>query len=361
MQMKRSHLPATDRSAGVSENIGAMLMISLVVAAVALVGVFVFSQPTPQTIPNINFMTGTDAKNNLYLYHNGGDTLKQGDFSVLVDGVNTPYSVPGGEWSLGKNVVIPLTGSPKTHNIAIVYNSTGSGSIVLRSASSSNISSLPGTISGDIIPAPTYPPVIITSDLVQNIGNNSVNYYRDGGTVISGGFIQFNITKINSTMFYKPTASSNPVIVQLDVGNVVKITPSVSSTLPPSLRVFGIGDQIWELTSENATLSITNRSGGDFNPGLVPITHTWVTGYKDILSTLVISPSSPLPTNFTELVLNRYSSYDASQRFSSQIINSTSPLAATISNAGPTTTGIFVLQYDSKTKTTYFVGNGTVS
>ncbi len=335
-------------------------MISLVVLAIAIISMLLFSQPTPQKIPNINFMTGSDNSNNLYLYHNGGDTLKQGDFSVLVDGTIKPYTISGGgnEWSLGQNLI--LTGVPSgAHNVAIIYNATGSGGVVLRSASSSVIAASV-TTNPDALSRTTYPPVISVSQLMQNMTNNSVNYYQEGGMQILSGSIQFNITKINSTIFYTPSAASSPVMVPLAIGNNVAITPFVGSGFSPGVRAFGIGDQIWELTAEKATLSITNRSGGDLNLGAVAINNTWVTGYKDLRSTLAIS-GSPGTYNI-ELVVNRYPSDAKSQTFSSQIWNrTTTAVTTTINNVGPTTTGIFVLQHDNRTKSMYFVGSGTVT
>jgi hypothetical protein len=354
-----------DAMDAVSEIIGAVLMVSLVALAATIIAMLLFSQTSPQEIPNINFMTGSDNNDRLFLYHNGGDSLVQGSFSIVVDDtIRNDYTISDGgdEWSLGKNLI--LTGVPAgSHTVAIVYNGTGTGSVILRSASASALQS-PGAYNPDYRPRSTYPSVISIPHLMQNLTNNSVNYYRAGGTRLSGGYLKFNVTSPNSSMFYQPDASSSPVLVQLDVGNVVHITPYVVTIPDPfsqNIRVFGIGDQIWEIAADNATLVITNRSAGDFNPGRVPITHTWVTGYKDFESTLTIAPGSPAGAHYTQLVLNHYPSYDASQTFSSQIINATSTSVATIQNAGPTQTGLFVLQYDNRTRSTYFVGNGLVS
>ena len=85
---------------GVSEVIGSIMLISLVVLAVAIVGVGILSQPPPvqtqylDTIPGINSDT-------LYLYHNGGDALYPGDFFVRVDGLDyysDSLSIQGGDW-----------------------------------------------------------------------------------------------------------------------------------------------------------------------------------------------------------------------------------------------------------------------
>ncbi len=117
---------------GVSEVIGAILLISIVIAAVAIVGVFLFSLNTPQEIPSINFMTGSDNSNRLYLFHNGGDSLTKGCFSVIVDGVmRNDYTISDGSnvWSLGTNLILSGVSSSVPHNVAIIYNNTESGGV----------------------------------------------------------------------------------------------------------------------------------------------------------------------------------------------------------------------------------------
>jgi len=86
MKTNKMSSAVPDSASGVSELIGAILMITVVIAAVAIIGIFLLSQQTPQEIPNINFMTGTNAAGTtLYLYHNGGDSLEKGQFAVVID------------------------------------------------------------------------------------------------------------------------------------------------------------------------------------------------------------------------------------------------------------------------------------
>jgi hypothetical protein len=336
-----------DSNAGVSEIVGSMLLISLVVAGVAIVAVVLFSQSSPQDVPNVNFMTGTNSPPTLlYLYHNGGDTLTSGQFTVIVDGVSKPYTISGGgnQWSLGKNLIVPITGAPG--NVAIVYNISGSGGVVIHSASANVAAS--GTVSPDIITGLTYPPAVDIMQLMENVTNNTINFYRENGTLIQpGGYLQFTVSGTNSTMY--TTSSTVPVV--LNPGDIVTVTPD---SVSQGMKVFGVGDQIWELTSEKATLSITGRS---VYTG--PIIHSWITGYSGMRSELNLSTASSPGLYFTELALNNYPSYERSQTFSSQIINGTSSRSILISGARPNAIGMFVLQFDNKTKSTYFVGSAS--
>ena len=346
--MKPSRKTRIDTSSGVSEIVGSMLLISLVVAGVAIVAVVLFSQSSPQEVPNVNFMTGTNNPPTfLYLYHNGGDTLTSGQFMVLVDGVAKPYTISGGgdRWSLGKNLIVPITAAPG--NVALVYNVSGSGGVVIHSASA-NVASVSGPVSPDIVTGISYPPAVDITQLMANVTNNTINYYRENGTLIQpGGSLQFTVTRANSTMY----TTSATVPVALNPGDVVTITPD---SVSQGMRVFGIGDQIWELTSEKATVAISNQP---VYTG--PIIHSWITGYTNLRSDLNLSTASSPGLFFTEFAVNNYPSYERSQTFSSQIVNGTSSRTILISSARPDSIGLFVLQFDNKTKSTYFVGSAS--
>ncbi|RQD80950.1 MAG: type IV pilin, partial [Methanocalculus sp. MSAO_Arc1] len=78
-------MPGTD---AVSEVIGSIMLISLVVLAVAIVGVGILSQPPPVQTQYLDAIPGLSETKGLFLYHSGGDALFPGDFFVRVDGVD---------------------------------------------------------------------------------------------------------------------------------------------------------------------------------------------------------------------------------------------------------------------------------
>jgi hypothetical protein len=363
----------SDPETGVSELIGAILMISIVVGAVAIIGVLLISQTSPQKIPNVNFMTGTDDSGNMYLLHNGGDTLVRGCFTVVVDNrIRNDFTIPDGDpnvWSFGKNLVIPPDASSlpssSPHTVSITYNATG-GAVVLRSANSSIVMTSSTLVSNPDYIA-SYPPVVSVPIMMQNVTGASIDFYREGGTTIPYGpgyYIQFNITKKNSSLWYGPSGLTPGQSFALNEGSRITIIPypDLTSTFAqPGISAFGIGDQIWELAAQNATVIIVNQSGNQdvtsLNSGKpIAINHTWITGYKDFQSTLGLTTSG---TYFTELVTNHYTSSSLSQNFTSQRINTTSSLVIVIDKVQPTSAGVFVLQYNYNTGRTYFAGNST--
>lgn len=317
-----------DHSAGVSELIGAVLLITIVVMAVSIIGVMLLSQQAPQKIPNINFMTGTNAAGDqLYLYHNGGDTLTSGEFAVVLDGQTqrTDYSISDGSsnWSVGKNLVLSITKRPNT--VAIVYTSGGSGAILLRSVSLSNVS-LSQNIKPDTTPTVSegsscsdyicndVADIINSSHFIeaikQNVSSTSINFYKNSllptgvqtgvptGSLKSGSYLELKVTDGTgkSQIVYQPQGKSD-VLLTFNNTDRVRVTINASS---PNFIIFGIAPQIWEMAVKNADLTIT-RSGGVptiSEPG-VNISHTWIANYIVYDSTLEIDTAGSSITTLT--------------------------------------------------------------
>ena len=76
----------SDNSSGISEVIGAILLISVVVLAVAIIAVGLFSQPLPKKIPDARFITEIK-DNTLTIYHDGGEPLYRGEFFIKVNNI----------------------------------------------------------------------------------------------------------------------------------------------------------------------------------------------------------------------------------------------------------------------------------
>ena len=379
MQLNRVNHQVSDNTAGVSEIIGAILLIMIVVAAVALIGVVLFSQQTPGEIPNINFMTGTDNSGNLYLYHNGGDALKKGEFAVRVDGVIKPYTISDNSdtWSLGTN--LKVLGVPSgTHSVAIIYNGTsGAESSVLRSSSSSS-SVFYGTINPDTLPssvgssggcagyingsnpqdvvdfildnpsligdAMNQSPSTVGPVIADVIITNSTNYFRKSGTDLDQYTrIQLEITGSESTFSYGTTSVKN-----LEVGDIIVITQAMSN--PDSWKIFGLGDQIWEFSADGVWVDWKKQSTGLWTntsrAGTTSLYHTWITGYKDIGSTLTIRTNGN--DDYQALV------YNGVKQFEGLSISANDDVV--IRNIRPVGIGLLTLEYDHNTNTVYFIG-----
>lgn len=117
---------------GVSETIGAVLLIALVVTAIAIVGVMLLSQPQPQKIPALDAVISTSG-NTLQITHNGGDILQKEEIMILVDGVDRTADFLKGtdpSWqSFSTGESLTLTPSSPA-SVRIVYNHAGSTAVL---------------------------------------------------------------------------------------------------------------------------------------------------------------------------------------------------------------------------------------
>ena len=100
------------RDGAVSEIIGAILMVSLVILAVMIISVTILSQPPPEDIPQVTALAD-NSSNKVYLYHTGGDSLQPYELRVMVNGEQVPFSLADNEswpWSAGKTLIADTPG-----------------------------------------------------------------------------------------------------------------------------------------------------------------------------------------------------------------------------------------------------------
>lgn len=120
----------TENETGVSEMMGALVLISVIAAAVGIVGVGVLSQPPPQKIPAIS-VDITAIGNIVYIRHEGGDLLPKNEFNIILDGVDKTDSfniLDGPEgwstWTPGETLYYSVpSGQSVPVSVQIIYNS----------------------------------------------------------------------------------------------------------------------------------------------------------------------------------------------------------------------------------------------
>lgn len=366
------------QDSAVSEAIGTILLVALVVAVVALVATFLFSLPTPEEIPNVNFMVGTDTRNppTLYLIHNGGDILKSGTFSVYVDGVSKAYSVAeGGDlWSLGRTLKVPLSAGEIPKKVIIVSGPPGGTSSVIGSSSAGSQVSLGDVAPDNLFKASINPlvcvnksdPQAVLSVVLENVsvigaamnqspatvgpvianvvGANSINFYKQRNVELTDNnsntyYFRFNVTKAGSSISVTGyTPNPKPLLV----GDIVTIYLRSNTA---NFKAFGLGDQIWEISASGVNVELKHGATPDAQSPQTntQVTHAWIKGYEDLGSTLRIQTSG---SGGTSLVVN-----------GTQIINGDDSSTVIITNIRPVGVGLFVLEADNNAKIVYFVGN----
>ena len=121
------------RESGVSEVIGAVLLISIGVTAAAVIGVAVLSQPTPVNIPALDAIISS-VGHTIQIYHNGGDTLQSSAIQILVDGTVEPFQKGTDSswqsWSIGETLTYVDPNPNGAKSVQIVYTGASSPAIL---------------------------------------------------------------------------------------------------------------------------------------------------------------------------------------------------------------------------------------
>ena len=132
---------------GVSEIIGAILLVSLVILGAMIVAVLFLSQPPPQEIPQVNAIAGNNTTH-IFLLHDGGDPLTPLETVIRIDGRADPVpagdiellredgtveesSWLSGEWSVGKTLRIKDDQPPQS--VSLIYSGGSSQALLLTS------------------------------------------------------------------------------------------------------------------------------------------------------------------------------------------------------------------------------------
>lgn len=123
-------------SNGVSEIVGAILLISLVVIAISIVAVIIISQPPPEDIPKLNAIA-ENRSNTIYIIHSGGEPLQQASLKVIVNGHESPSAIEGDgdwPWSAGEILKVTYPGPRMPEHLEVMYERGSTQAIIFRAS-----------------------------------------------------------------------------------------------------------------------------------------------------------------------------------------------------------------------------------
>jgi len=297
------------KECAVSEIIGSIMLVSIVVIAVAIVGVVLWSQPPPEKIPVLSAGIANQSCK-VTISHTGGDTLENATFSIFVDGNDQTANFNKGgtpgtwtSWGIGETLVYnptPCTPSQIPRTVQIIYTG-GNGALILSSAHFENIPSggLPVTTTTTPVTTTTTPvppgPVTASFTGSPTSGNKplAVQFtdastgpvtswswtFGDGGTSIAQSplYVYLNAGTYSVSLTVSNGTGSN-TLTRTNYITVSTPAPTVTSIMPNT----GI---------RGNSISITNLAGSNFVSGAtVKLTRT---GDPDIGATgvTVVSPT----------------------------------------------------------------------
>ncbi len=131
-----------EHDAAVSEIIGAVLLIALVVAGGVMVGVAIFSQPIPNQVPKVQIVIGADENGTVTLVHNGGEALNPGQYRVYLNQtlwnksyVNNISRAETTAWTVGNSLTLRESDANLTESVTVEYMGS-SGNVTITSVRS---------------------------------------------------------------------------------------------------------------------------------------------------------------------------------------------------------------------------------
>ena len=220
----------------VSEIIGTVLLISIVVLAGSIIAVTFFSLPQAQKIPSVSALISNQSQM-VFIKHVGGDSLPKGTYEILVDGadVTSGITTPS-TWSIGNTLTYTKPGTTPPSIVQVVY--TGSGSPIIIAVSYFGMLSTVGKgiymitasagTGGSISPAGAVP-VAYDTNQTFTITNNT-GYFIAGVSVdgvSSGSISTYTFTNVTGSHTISATFAQNPVITA-SAGTGGTITPNGS-------------------------------------------------------------------------------------------------------------------------------------
>jgi hypothetical protein len=228
--------PVRNQDYAVSEVIGTVLLISLVVLASAIISVAIFSQPQAQKIPSLSALISNQSQK-VFIKHVGGDALPNGTYEILVDGtdVTSGIALPA-LWSIGNTLTYTKPGITPPSIVQVVYTGAGSPAIIAVSyfgtlpAGGKGIYLITASTGagGSISPAGAVP--VLSGANQTFIITNNTGYYLSGIWVdgVSNGMVpSYTFTNVTNSHTILASFAQNPVITA-SAGTGGTITPNGS-------------------------------------------------------------------------------------------------------------------------------------
>ncbi|HVP94564.1 MAG TPA: type IV pilin N-terminal domain-containing protein [Methanoregulaceae archaeon] len=306
--MKQFLNPEVQKNSGVSEVIGVIILVSLVVLAFGIISLVLVSQPQKEQIPEIttviaNITNSTTAQNFVYITHSGGDSLKTGQYRIFINHIDRTSKITSingdngdSNWNAGETLVVPL-GNETPALVQIYYQGATTTDLLVEHTLQ------PGV---EYSPAPTQPGAMVTAITPNSaITGDSVSITNLGGSGFQSGasvkLTQSGSPDISATSVN--VISSNQITCQLNLAgaaagswNVVVTNPDMQTgTLMNGFTVLSLPPAVKAITPSSGNrgtiVAISNIQGTGFQSGAT--VKLIQTGQQDIIASgvTVVSPT----------------------------------------------------------------------
>jgi PKD repeat protein len=161
-----------ERESALARNIVLALILSLAIIVIAVVIVIILFPPEPEAVPV--FSANAERSGTLvYLYHDGGDQLKEGSTVILINGQEVPRSAitflhgQAWPWTEGETIRIDYPGAGTPESVEVLYTGGDSQVIVYSTQfgippETPSVSPTPTATITEEVP-PTIPTAVLTT------------------------------------------------------------------------------------------------------------------------------------------------------------------------------------------------------
>lgn len=307
------------QNSAVSEVIGAILLISLVVLAVAIVGVGFLSQPPPVQTQDLNVIAGyNETSKVLYLQHDGGDLMTPGEYYILIDGGSPIYR---GEWGIGGSLTFSDV-LEEPERIQIISTRGGQQNLIREVRV--------GQVTGGVAPVgpgPQQPvngngnggdcdPDFVVENFTERLTTGSVYFTRleRGNAAYLHGFINFTVSSPGSYLDYGSGQSP------LTEGSQVSIfVAPPNPRRNPEIRLLSLGGKGWSMMLIGTGNDVGEIRVNDNLEGTI-LRDSWITSFTEFESsfTIYIDDNKAQPTR---LIIENTTWVDANNSDTFELIN----------------------------------------
>ena len=280
---------------GVSEIIGAILLIAMTVLAASVVGIYVFSQPQAEPVDRAEILIS--ANTTMVLFQNsGGDALSEADLALYYNGANVAFD-SSSSWPFEPGNTISYTpGSPPpttnlSDHVYLIFTGISSGGVLLdvlveegQVDRSSWAVTAPGpipTASGEGEP----PTPAEAGELIWNYTNSNSTQFSQLGNfkscIVSGKHYNFTVDSDDNWVRYVGTS------VSLSNGDTVSIVTANCDWM----SYYGVGKTGIEISFDDVYLyknGVSVEQTPQGTPVSVKILSSKISEYSDIDSTLTV-------------------------------------------------------------------------
>ena len=330
---------------GVSETIGAVLLIGLTVVGVTLISVILFSQPIAEELPAVDIIVSGNESTILF-QHNGGDSLGRDEFTIFVEGnavdPDDLHIADSGDgewpWSVGETLQysVPAEIEPLSEFVRMTYG--GDSGILIRPAfvdeagtNENRVDVVPGplpvyTPGATPTPSPAEAGEIVAESVLNNSQIIAAFTSLDQTAIIEDKYFNFTIVSPNSSIVFAEKKADN-FKRDLNSGEKISIRTVADNAAGNRISITGVGNTFFSLRFEKVNVWIDDTQVLINSKDEIQVKSAWIPEYSNLISTLAfrLDPKYELYINGT-----------LDPRSGSETV-------ITLENVRPTDSGMFVI------------------